>query len=147
MTPINAVISPMDEVDLPPVLALLEQSRLPRDGFQAHTATALVARDGPMVIGSAALELYGPSALLRSVAVVDAYRGQGVGQRLVGAALQLARQHGVRQVYLLTETAADFFPRFGFEPVARQAVDPALQQSVEFASACPASAVAMVVAV
>jgi hypothetical protein len=37
-----------------------------------------------------------------------------------------------------------FFSRFGFAVVPRTAVDPAVQQSVEFTIACPASAVAMV---
>ncbi len=59
--------------------------------------------------------------------------------------LAAAANRGVQQVYLLTETAADFFPRFGFQPIARSAVDPAVQTSIEFTSACPASAVAMVV--
>ena len=43
-------------------------------------------------------------------------------------------------VYLLTETANGFFPRFGFHPTQRAAVDSAVQQLVEFTSACPASA-------
>src|SRR5690242_9116425 len=38
-----------------------------------------------------------------------------------------------------TETASDFFPRFGFRPTQRAAVDSAVQKSVEFTSACPAS--------
>ena len=46
-------------------------------------------------------------------------------------------------VYLLTETAGDFFPRFGFRPTTRAAVPSAVQQSVEFREACPASAVVM----
>jgi amino-acid N-acetyltransferase len=91
-------------------------------------------------VGSAALELYGNAALLRSVAVDQNLRGQGLGQQLTRAALDLAGQHGVETVYLLTETATDFFPRFGFQPIARSAVAPAVQQSVEFTSACPASA-------
>ena len=71
------------------------------------------------VVGSAALEFYGKAALLRSVAVVAELRGAGLGHRLTGAALDLARQRGVTAVYLLTETAADFFPRFGFRPTQR----------------------------
>jgi amino-acid N-acetyltransferase len=104
---------------------------------------ALVARDGEAVVGSAALERYGDAALLRSVAVEEPRRGTGLGAALVGAALDLARAEGVGEVYLLTTTAPDYFPRFGFRPVARDAVAPAVTQSVEFTSACPASALAM----
>lgn len=82
-------------------------------------------------------------ALLRSVAVDATRRGEGFGHQLTQAALDLARARGLSQVYLLTTTAADFFPRFGFRVVARSEVDPAVRQSVEFTTACPASAVAM----
>jgi amino-acid N-acetyltransferase len=131
--------------DLPAVLALLERSGLPPDGLSEHVATTLVARDGDVVVGSAALEVYSRAALLRSAAVDPALRGQGLGQRLTRAALDLARQQGITTVYLLTETAGDFFPRFGFHPTERAAVEVAVQQSVEFTSACPASAQVLVV--
>jgi len=130
--------------DLPEVLTLLARSELPGDGLAEHAATLLVARTGGRIVGSAALELYGGAALLRSVAVEADQRGTGLGQRLTNAALDLARQRGVRRVYLLTETAADFFPRFGFRTIARDAVDPAVRGSVEFTTLCPASATAMV---
>lgn len=131
-------------IDLPAVLALLERSGLPPDGLSEHLATTVVARDGDAVVGSAALEVYGGAALLRSVAVDSALRGHGLGQRLTRTALDLARQHGIATVYLLTETAGDFFPRFGFRRTERAAVEPAVQQSVEFISACPASAQVLV---
>ena len=134
------IIDTARDADLPAVLALLERAGLPPDGLSDHVATTLVARDAGSIVGSAALELYGPAALLRSVAVDQTWRGQRLGQKLTRAALDLARQHGVDTVYLLTETATDFFPRFGFQPIARADVAPAVQQSVEFTSACPASA-------
>jgi len=139
----TATITPADPADLPAVLDLLERSRLPGDGLAEHAATLLVARDGDRIVGSAALELYGTAALLRSVAVDPDRRGTGLGQRLTSAALELARQRGVRTVYLLTETAGDFFPRFGFRAIGRDAVDPAVRASVEFTTLCPASALAM----
>ena len=44
---------------------------------------------------------------------------------------------------LLTETAARFFPRFGFAVEDRSSAPPAVRESVEFRAACPASAVMM----
>lgn len=129
--------------DLPGLFALLEDSDLPTAGLAAHLATTLVARDGERVVGSAALELYGTEALLRSVAVAVPLRGQGIGERLTHAALELACRHGVQQVSLLTETAQQFFPRFGFCPIARTEVSPALHESIEWTSACPVTAQAM----
>jgi amino-acid N-acetyltransferase len=142
--PMTSTIGAARNSDLPAVLALLERSGLPQDGLSEHVATTLVARVGDAVVGSAALEVYGRAALLRSVVVDPALRRQGLGQRLTRAALDVARQLGIATVYLLTESAGDFFPRFGFHPTERAAVDVAVQQSVEFTSACPASAQVLV---
>jgi len=130
--------------DLPALLALLERSGLPQAGLVDYLETTLIARDGNEVVGSAALETYGAAALLRSVAVDSRLRGAGLGQRLTRDALDLARDRGVATVYLLTETAGDFFGRFGFHAIDRSAVDAAVQQSVEFRGACPASAQVLV---
>lgn len=138
------VIDTAAPADLSAALGLLGQAGLPQDGLREHWGSAVVARQGGAVVGCAALELYGGAALLRSVVVAPALRGQRLGQRLTRAALGLARQRGVTTVYLLTETAASFFPRFGFRPTARADVAPAVQQSVEFTGACPASALVMV---
>lgn len=137
-------IEPAQSTDAPAIHALLHQSGLPQDGIEDHLATALVVRDGAAIVGCAAVEVYGPHALLRSVAVDAPARGQGWGQQLTEAALDLARTAGVQEVYLLTETASAFFPRFAFRPTERAAVPTAVQQSVEFTHACPASALVMV---
>lgn len=136
-------IEPAQSADLTAILNLLSASGLPQEGFSGHLATAVVARAGQQVVGCAALELYSSAALLRSVAVAPAYRGRGLGQQLTLAALNLARTSGVTHVYLLTETASQFYPKFGFRAVERVQVPPAVQSSPEFTSLCPASAVAM----
>jgi amino-acid N-acetyltransferase len=46
-------------------------------------------------------------------------------------------------VYLLTNTAAEYFPRFGFERITRADVPPAVQASIEFTSLCPYTATVM----
>jgi N-acetylglutamate synthase-like GNAT family acetyltransferase len=77
--------------DIPALFAVLERNGLPKDGLRDHLATALVAREGGGVIGRAALECYGTVALLRSVTIVAAQRGQDLGERLTRAALDLAQ--------------------------------------------------------
>ncbi len=133
--------------DLPAVFSLLEEAGLPEDGLWEHRGTILVAREGCEVVGSAALELHGEAALLRSVAVRRELRGRGLGRELCGGTLQLASQHGVKVVYLLTEGGEDFFARLGFRQVSRVEVEqasPEVSRTVEFVSACPESAQAMV---
>jgi len=138
-------IVPADTTTLAGALALLRECQLPEEGLAEHIGTTLVAVQDEAVIGSAALEKYGDSALLRSVAVSTSHRGMGLGRRLVEAALRLARERGVRRVYLLTQTAEAFFARFFvFRPTTRDAVDTAVRQSVEFTGVCPCSACVMV---
>ena len=126
------------------VLELLNESTLPEAGLAPHLANLLVAADGDRIVGSAALEIYADAALLRSVAVRQALRGRGLGVALTLAALDLARERGLRAVYLLTETAAEFFDRLGFRRIPRAEAEPAVGASVEFTTACPASATCMV---
>jgi N-acetylglutamate synthase-like GNAT family acetyltransferase len=136
-------ITRASEADGPSILQLLRDSGLPTDGLADHLHTALVARDGAVVVGCAAIELYADGALLRSVAMAPAARGRGVGGQLTEAALALARSFGVPEVYLITTTAESYFPKFGFVQTTRDRVPTGVQQSVEFRSACPASAVVM----
>lgn len=144
-TQISMLIEQGVPADLPGVLELLRSVNLPVAGLDEQPGTIFVARKAGTIVGSAVLERYGQNALLRSVAVTTELQGQGLGRRLVHKALASAQELGIRQVYLLTETAPGFFERIGFRRIQREDVDPAVQQSVEFASACPQSAQAMVI--
>jgi amino-acid N-acetyltransferase len=137
------MIDSATERDLPGIRTLLERLHLPLAGVDEHLPTMLVARDGAQIVGTAALELYADGALLRSVAVEPRRQGRQLGHQLTDAALHLATTCGANTVFLLTTTAERFFPKFGFEPVRREEVPPSVQASVEFQSACPASAIVM----
>jgi amino-acid N-acetyltransferase len=123
--------------------ALLAANHLPIAGVKQWLGSALVARAGSRTIGCAALEVFSSGVLLRSVAVESAWRGRGVGRQLTDAGLDLARSRGADAAYLLTTTAGDFFPRFGFERVEREDVPDDVKQSIEFTAACPSSALVM----
>jgi amino-acid N-acetyltransferase len=129
--------------ELPDIYALLDECELAKEGLAPHLSTTLVARDGNQVVGSCALEMYEEFALLRSVAVKPSFRGRGLAQRLTRAALDLAKQHQVRGVYLLTETAGAFFPKLGFKFIPRSEVPEKIQRSVEFTTLCPDTCKAM----
>jgi amino-acid N-acetyltransferase len=139
----NVHIERASGADGPSILQLLRDSGLPIDGLVEHVNTAFVARDGATIVGCAAIEIYPDGALLRSVAVAPSARGHRLGQRLTEAAITLARSLGTPAVYLLTTTAESYFPTFGFVQTTRELVPTGVQQSIEFRSACPASAVVM----
>jgi amino-acid N-acetyltransferase len=129
--------------DLPSVLSLLERSNLPSAGVANALPHFVVAENEGELIGVAGLEVYDESALLRSVAVEEGWRGTGVGRTLIERALSVTRERGIKDVFLLTTTAEHYFPRFGFTCVSRDSVTKAVQESPEFKGACPASAVVM----
>ena len=130
--------------DIPLVHSVPEGCGLPQEGLDASLETLIVTREAEQVIGCAALEVSGNVALLRSVVVDPVYRSAGLRQQMVETQLTLARRRGLQEVYLLTETAPEYFLRFGFQLIDRSAVSPALHQAVEWTSACPASAHIMV---
>ena len=133
--------------DLHAVVSLLRARDLPVDGFadllRADPDRVLLAELNDMVVGSAALDVHGEHALLRSVAVARDLSALGVGTRLVNDLLALARSNGITSLYLLTTTASQWFPKFGFTVTDRAAVPAAIASTVEFTSACPSSAVVM----
>jgi amino-acid N-acetyltransferase len=136
-------IEPAAPGDLPAVRQLLGSQQLPLDDLDSHVATMVVARSDGDVVGAAAVELYVDGALLRSVVVSPPFQGRGLGHALTEAALNIAESRGAQAVFLLTTTAERFFPRLGFAPISREDVPDSVQTSVEFQSACPASATVM----
>ena len=132
------------EGDLKSVEMLLEANGLPIDGVSANFAKFIVAVDGREIMGAIGLEEFGPYALLRSAVVAADVRHHGIGSQLVNRIISSARAGGVKELYLLTTTAEDYFPRFGFEYSTRDAVPTAVKQSAEFRGACPDTAAVMV---
>lgn len=138
------MIAPPAPDALPEVLALLRESDLPLAGVEEHFGSFLVARsEEGTLAGCVGLERYGDVGLLRSLAVAAPARGTGLGASLVERLLELARSNGITTLYLLTTTAESYFPRFGFERIAREESNPKLEDSAELRGACPASAVLM----
>ena len=127
----TASVEPARAADLAPVLDLLAAASLPREGVGEHFAGFLVARAGGEVVGAVGQERYGDAVLLRSLVVAPTHRGRGLGQALVAGLLAEARRSGARRVFLLTETAADFFAGLGFARTTRAEAEPAVGASLE----------------
>ncbi|MCH8837234.1 MAG: GNAT family N-acetyltransferase [Candidatus Marinimicrobia bacterium] len=136
-------IEPAVAGDLAAIVQLLGRSGLEADGLEQHLDTTLVARRHSQLVASAGLELYGRQALLRSVVVAPQLQGTGLGRRMTGQVLALAQTRGITRVYLLTETAREFFARFGFRLMERADVPVKVQSSQEFSMACANNAVGM----
>jgi amino-acid N-acetyltransferase len=129
--------------DLSTVESLLSTSDLPVEGVRDNFSNFIVAEERGAIAGAIGLEKFGSVALLRSAVVSPDNRGSGVGRRLVEQLLERAGKDGIEELYLLTTTAEDYFPRFGFARTTRSAVPDAVKASAEFNGACPDTAVVM----
>ena len=129
--------------DMQAVRDLLDSNGLPTSDLTSSNARFTVVCEGDRIIGAGALEHFGKAALLRSVAVDAARRGQGLGRHIVKALENQARAAGIIQLVLLTQTARQFFEHQDYHPVDRVQVPETVQQSEEFRSLCPASAQCM----
>ena len=130
--------------DLGPVETALRESELPLDGLREQFGDGYaVAESNGTVIGAEGIEIYGNDGLLRSAVVVSDWRGKGVGDALTRDRIEWARKRGLRSLYLLTTTAGDYFPRFGFTRADRETAPDAVRRSKEFSEACPSTALFM----
>ncbi len=105
-------IRPAHDSDFAEVAALLHAVKLPVEGVPEHFGEFLVARDDAgELMGCVGQERYGDVTLLRSLAVNPAHQGNGLGRELTLELLAAARAYGMREVVLLTNTAAAFFQK------------------------------------
>jgi amino-acid N-acetyltransferase len=130
--------------DTQAVERLLRAADLPVAGVSQAVTTFVVAEHRGEVVGVAGLELCCDNGLLRSVAVAPAWQKHGLARALVSRVIAEAEERRLHAMYLLTTTAAHYFPRFGFVATTRDAVPSDVAATDEFTSTCPASAVVMV---
>jgi amino-acid N-acetyltransferase len=125
------------------IIALLAVERLPCDDLPKKLDNFFVMLDEDRVIAVAGMEVYGRSALLRSVAVKNGYRNQGIATQLVERVIEAARSKELARIFLLTETAKDYFLTKGVEIINRELVPPQVRRSSEFSTVCPSTATVM----
>jgi N-acetylglutamate synthase-like GNAT family acetyltransferase len=134
------IIRQATNVDLPIVFELLKEASLPVAGLAESYGHLYVLEARGTVVGTVGYEAYPPNALLRSLVVAPAARGQGHGYQLLAFILEQARRDGIRDAYGLTTTIPDLLFRLGFDEIRRSDAPAALLASEEFRGACPASA-------
>jgi N-acetylglutamate synthase-like GNAT family acetyltransferase len=101
-----------------PCFVYWNRNDLPREGLTDWMATAVAREDG-QVIGSAALGICPDGATARSVAIAP--EAAAVWVTTVAAAIQLADTLNAQPA---DDDRGPFFPRFGFERIARADVRP-----------------------
>ena len=130
--------------DAESVRALLREADLPVEGLEEFFGEGYaIAEAAGTIVGAEGIEVYGQDGLLRSAVIARPWRGKGVGEALTRNRIAWARARRLRALYLLTTTAGDYFPRFGFARADRAIAPDGIRASREFTGACPASATFM----
>lgn len=137
-------IRDMDVNRLPTMRALLASCQLPHGDLDLSRGMFVGLYKGEELIGCGGVELHGQNGLLRSVALQASARGKHLGRQIIQHLEDRARKKGLASLYLLTETAGEFFDHHHYQAVARDKVPDAIKESTEFAHVCRSTAVAMV---
>jgi UDP-N-acetylmuramate: L-alanyl-gamma-D-glutamyl-meso-diaminopimelate ligase len=142
---IGDAMRPARPSDMGSVRQLLANVGLPDEPARDDQAPAFfVLHNEQGLAGSVALEVLGDDAVLRALAVSVDARGAGYGWMLADMAVSQARWRGVRRIYLLTESASDFFAaKFGFRVVDRSTLGKLVAASETFTAVKGAGQVAM----
>ena len=122
---------------------LLRENHLPWQDCEQQLAHFYGYFENQQLLAAGGLEPAGDSALLRSVVVDAASRSQGQGRLMVDFLIQRARDSGINEVYLLSETAVDYFAAIGFTVATRASLPEAIRQTRQFQSLCPDDATCM----
>jgi amino-acid N-acetyltransferase len=137
------VFGPARATDGPAVATLLVDCGLPADDIGDHIGGLVTVRFEDELIATVGLESYEDVGLLRSLAVIQAWRGRGIAGALCRRIETRAREEGVEKLYLLTTTAAGFFERRGWYRLDRSRAPEAIRATSEYSSLCPDSATFM----
>jgi UDP-N-acetylmuramate: L-alanyl-gamma-D-glutamyl-meso-diaminopimelate ligase len=142
---IGDALKPARREDMSGVRQLLERVGLKEEPARDDQFPAYyVLTNEQGMVGSVALDVLGDDAILRALAVDEEFRGAGYGWMLADMAVSQARWRGVRRIYLLTETASDFFAaKFGFRVVDRSTLSKQVAASETFTAPKGAGLVAM----
>jgi GNAT superfamily N-acetyltransferase len=120
--------------------ACLEEAKLPTVDLTGAGKWYFQLTEGGERRAYGGFEACGSHALLRSIVVTGRARGHGYGRTLVLGLVAEAGKRDLKDVYLLTETAAPFFAALGFMPCDREAAPAEIAKTEQFAALCPASA-------
>lgn len=129
--------------DLKNILEILDYAGLPWIDSEDHLDTFFVVEVDGNIVAVGGLEIMGNLGLLRSIAVLTKHRNKGMGRRLYQHLEAQAKRAGVQKLYLLTNTAQDYFRKLGFCTVPRTSVPKRIHSTRQFRELCPNSASVM----
>ncbi|HYG37908.1 MAG TPA: arsenic resistance N-acetyltransferase ArsN2 [Cytophagales bacterium] len=131
------------ESDLTALKILLSSVNLPTSDLPSPLNNFLVIKEEKKVMGSIGIEVLGKYALLRSLAVDLNHRSLGLGQKLYKSAIKLAKNAGIEEIFLITNTADQYFEKRGFAEIERESAPQEIKNTAQFTGVCPSTATVM----
>lgn len=123
---------------------LLKENKLPFEDLVSSKVEFLTLFSGTKLKGCIGIEKFDKNALLRSFAVDDNFKNQGIGNSLLHKLVLKCKDNGIEKLHLLTTTATAYFAKKGFIISDKKTVPKSIVNSKEFSEICPASAIYMV---
>ncbi|HVL32113.1 MAG TPA: HAD-IIA family hydrolase [Actinomycetota bacterium] len=139
----HPTLRPAAGPDLPLIASMLHQGGLIAGAARERIGRTVVAESDRKPIATASWEPFGDKALLRSVAVSDEHRRSGTGTLVVASMLRKILESGIRDVYLVTETAERFFTACGFRTIDRGELPEEIERHPQVARECSITAPTM----
>ncbi len=124
-------------------ITLLNGYNLPTDDISSGHVKLFGYFNSTDLIACVGIEEFENELLLRSLAVKNEIGTCGIGTMLTEFVGRYAYQNGNKTVYLLTESADGFFSKLRFKPCDRMEAPETIQQTKQFSTLCPDSAILM----
>ena len=129
--------------DISRIIQLLKANDLPHSDVDGEKIKFIIGENASGIQACIGLEKYGADGLLRSFAVTDALKGQGIGHHLLQLFYDFCKNENVLTLHLLTTTAKDYFLKKGFIETDKSAAPDSILATSEFSELCPASSTYM----
>ena len=129
--------------DIEKIENLLIEHHLPVNDILKYIDNFVVSEQKNNIIGVGGYENLGEIALIRSIVVSQEYRGQSIGANIYRLLEEKIKHIGIKEAYLLTETATDYFKKLGFTLKERASLPEAITITKQFRELCPSTAIIM----
>ena len=129
--------------DLEQIKELLSSSKLPSDDAADHIDNFIVYEEERIIIGVGGLEAYGTTGLVRSIAVKPKNQKKGIGKSIYKSIEHKAYELGLNTLYLLTESAVEYFAKLGFIVKERTDIPVSVMNTKQYKALCPSTAILM----
>lgn len=139
----NLIFAELAEAKRENAISLLKEAKLPTEDIDENVKLFVLENQGE-IVATGGLEQMQEYGLLRSVSVKNSEKGRGFGQEISQKIENYAKSVGIKELYLLTNTAKDFFAKKeNYESIDRNVAPEAIQNCRQFAQTCPSSATVM----